>query len=87
MPIFEYRCKKCNEVFEVLVRGSQKPECPNCKSKRLEKLISGYSGFRYRSRERLHLPVPVLSFPEFRARRYLTTSTWGSPCCGGCGCA
>ena len=44
MPIFEYKCKKCGAVFEFLVRGnSPKPSCPKCKSKSLEKLVSGFS--------------------------------------------
>ena len=42
MPIYEYKCKKCGETFETLVRDGQKPSCPHCKSKRLEKLISGF---------------------------------------------
>lgn len=43
MPIFEYKCKKCGEVFELLVRESTKPACPKCGGKRLEKLVSGFS--------------------------------------------
>ncbi|MBO5781988.1 MAG: zinc ribbon domain-containing protein [Opitutales bacterium] len=44
MPIFEYKCKKCGEVFEVvLVSSRQKPKCPACKSSSLEKLISAFS--------------------------------------------
>lgn len=40
MPIFEYSCRKCNKKFEELVRGKEKPACPKCKSKDLEKLLS-----------------------------------------------
>lgn len=40
MPIYEYACKKCRHQFEELVRGKEKPACPKCKSKDLEKLIS-----------------------------------------------
>ncbi len=43
MPIFEYRCKKCGEVFELLVRADEKPQCPHCKSKRLQKLLSTFN--------------------------------------------
>ena len=43
MPIYEYKCKKCGWTFEFLVRESVKPECPKCKSKRLEKLLSTFS--------------------------------------------
>jgi len=45
MPIFEYRCGKCGELFEELVRGaSQKVVCPSCGSADLEKLISAIAG-------------------------------------------
>ncbi|MEM7474140.1 MAG: zinc ribbon domain-containing protein [Planctomycetota bacterium] len=41
MPLYEYDCKKCESKVEVLVRGSEeKPECPECGSKRLTKLLS-----------------------------------------------
>ena len=32
MPIFEYICKGCDQRFETLVFGSEKPVCPTCKS-------------------------------------------------------
>jgi putative FmdB family regulatory protein len=40
MPIYEYRCQSCQAEFEVLVRGSEKPECPQCESKKLERRLS-----------------------------------------------
>ena len=42
MPIYEYRCKNCEEQVEVLVRSrtSNPPTCPNCGSSLLEKLLS-----------------------------------------------
>ena len=43
MPIYEYKCKKCGETFEVLVRSTEKPACPQCGSKSLRKLVSGFS--------------------------------------------
>lgn len=41
MPIYEFRCKKCNERIEVLQRLSDKPpsKCQKCGG-RLEKLTS-----------------------------------------------
>lgn len=41
MPIYEYRCKKCGEQFEVIQKFSDRPlrSCRSCKG-RLEKLIS-----------------------------------------------
>ncbi len=46
MPIFEYKCKKCNTKFEVLHKSSLNQEevsCPNCQSKENQKLLSAFS--------------------------------------------
>jgi putative FmdB family regulatory protein len=40
VPIYEYNCAACAKDFELLVRGSEKPECPECGSTRLDKLLS-----------------------------------------------
>jgi putative FmdB family regulatory protein len=45
MPIFEFRCLKCNECFELLVMSGddQKEvalECPKCNSAEFEKIMS-----------------------------------------------
>ena len=39
MPIFDFKCQKCGELFEALVLKVA-PACPACKSKKLEQLIS-----------------------------------------------
>jgi putative FmdB family regulatory protein len=54
MPIYEYRCVDCGKRFEKLVRTTAaQPEvmCPNCGSKRTEKLFSGLgaSSFSHKS--------------------------------------
>ncbi len=43
MPIYEYICKDCDKHFDVLVRGSETPVCPSCKSKKLEKQPSTFA--------------------------------------------
>ena len=40
MPIFEYLCRSCGQRFELLVLRDSGTECPFCKSRDLEKLIS-----------------------------------------------
>ena len=41
MPIFEYECENCGNVFEELVMGSGSDiSCSKCKSKKVKKLIS-----------------------------------------------
>jgi putative FmdB family regulatory protein len=46
MPIYEYRCMKCDEEFEALVfGGDDKVACPHCKGNKLERLMSA-CGFK-----------------------------------------
>jgi len=43
MPIFEFRCMDCGEVFEKLfINSDEKMEmvCPHCKSQSLERVVS-----------------------------------------------
>jgi len=40
MPIFEYRCSRCETEFEVLVRSNEAATCPGCQSEKVEKLFS-----------------------------------------------
>ncbi len=45
MPIYEFECGKCNHRFETLVlsSGDTPSACPECKSKKIGKLISAGS--------------------------------------------
>jgi putative FmdB family regulatory protein len=43
MPLFEYSCKTCTTQFEVLVRGSETPECPSCRGTSLERKLSTFA--------------------------------------------
>ena len=43
MPIYEYRCQRCGQVSEFLVKtmfGDENRNCPHCGSGELEKLLS-----------------------------------------------
>ncbi len=43
MPIYEFKCSKCNDLFEILVRNEQEEaeiRCPRCESNRFERVIS-----------------------------------------------
>lgn len=43
MPIFEFRCLKCGELFEkLLINSDEMPEvvCPACKSQSFERVVS-----------------------------------------------
>ncbi len=43
MPLYEYRCKKCDKISEILQRGSEKVVCPECGGKSLEKQFSVFA--------------------------------------------
>ena len=40
MPLYDYRCSACGAAFEMLVRGSTVPACPQCASTALERQLS-----------------------------------------------
>ena len=40
MPIYEYRCNECGKNFECLIIGSDTPECADCKSRNVARLMS-----------------------------------------------
>ncbi|MCG8684470.1 MAG: zinc ribbon domain-containing protein [Desulfobacterales bacterium] len=43
MPIFEFKCSKCEEFFEVIVMGSgddSEISCPKCKAKEFQRVVS-----------------------------------------------
>jgi putative FmdB family regulatory protein len=46
MPIYEYVCKDCERGFEVIVRGSERPACPSCGGRRLDKQLSVFATIR-----------------------------------------
>jgi len=43
MPIYEFKCSKCEEFFEVIVMGSNDNDivcCPKCESNEYERVVS-----------------------------------------------
>ena len=43
MPIYEYRCVACDSEFEALILNAKTPACPECKSHKVDRLISQFS--------------------------------------------
>jgi putative FmdB family regulatory protein len=44
MPIYEYRCHRCSNEFELLLLpASPPPACPSCESQEIEQLLSGFA--------------------------------------------
>lgn len=43
MPIYEFKCSKCEAFFEVIVMGSgddKKINCPKCESEEFQRVVS-----------------------------------------------
>jgi putative FmdB family regulatory protein len=40
MPIYEFACEKCHSEFELLMRGNEQAQCPECGSTEIEKQFS-----------------------------------------------
>jgi putative FmdB family regulatory protein len=77
MPLYEYHCASCDGVFEVLVRTAgrdDRPNCPDCGSAEVRKLLSLVAA-RGRSADQ-SLPATATARPSY-----------GGGCgCGSCGC-
>ena len=46
MPIYEYKCETCGNRFEKLRRiadADAPQECPDCKSQKVERLLSAFA--------------------------------------------
>jgi putative FmdB family regulatory protein len=46
MPLYEYRCKTCGQVFEKMMRWSEAdhaPACPHCQSGETQKKVSTFA--------------------------------------------
>lgn len=50
MPIYDFECKSCGEVFEKMVLYSKinEVECPKCKGKKLERLWPSKIGVAFK---------------------------------------
>ncbi len=40
MPLYEYVCRGCRHGFEALVLGGDTPQCPECRTTDLERVLS-----------------------------------------------
>ena len=50
MPLYKYRCTECESTFKVLQKNGkkdEKPECPECGSSEVERMISSV-GIRFK---------------------------------------
>jgi putative FmdB family regulatory protein len=40
MPLYGFQCAECDKAAELLVGFSEKPKCPSCGSKKMQRLVS-----------------------------------------------
>jgi putative FmdB family regulatory protein len=40
MPLYEYTCRQCKHTFEELVSGSEAIKCPQCRTHKVERMLS-----------------------------------------------
>lgn len=46
MPMYEYRCRRCEKKFEMLRRmqdADRELECPDCRSAEVERMVSAFA--------------------------------------------
>jgi len=43
VPLFDFRCRTCGKVFEILVRTGDSPACPACGGAELEKQLPTFA--------------------------------------------
>lgn len=40
MRLFDFQCEACHTEVELLIRGDEKPKCPECHSTKMQKQLS-----------------------------------------------
>jgi putative FmdB family regulatory protein len=70
MPIYEYQCRACDEVFEALVRSGESAACPSCQGHDLERLLSSFAvNSQERSQATLHAARKRLTQSDARREK------------------
>lgn len=81
MPIYEYRCTRCDRSFEAFVRPGDAAECPHCHGSKLTREMSTFAA-RGSNGDGAAAVASAMANSD-------TSSgfTGGGGCCGGgCGC-
>jgi len=56
MPLYEYQCQSCSHQFELLVRGTETPQCPACQATALERRLSVFAAHASGSSREMSAP-------------------------------
>jgi putative FmdB family regulatory protein len=83
MPLFDFECPACDKSVEILVRANETPECPECGSVKLTRLLSAPAAPHTGSRAG-DLPICGASAPSTRmcGLPQCGTGTFGNGMCG-----
>ncbi len=82
MPIYEYRCTKCDRSFEAFVRpGDTGAQCPDCHGSKLTREMSTFA-----ARGSNDLAAAAVSAMANSGTSSGGGMTGGGCCGGGCGC-
>ncbi|MGC1190709.1 MAG: zinc ribbon domain-containing protein [Candidatus Binatus sp.] len=82
MPIYEYRCAKCDRSFEAFVRPGDAAECPHCHGSKLTREMSTFAA-RGSSGDGAAAAVASAMANSGTSSGF---SGGGGCCGGGCGC-
>jgi putative FmdB family regulatory protein len=64
MPIYEYQCRKCGEIFEKIQKMDENGDslkCPSCGGSKPQKIFSGFSSSKGTAKPCL-LPTIILEY-------------------------
>ena len=53
MPTYEYQCGACGHKFEIMesIKSNPRKKCPQCKRRKLQRLISGGGGIIFKGND------------------------------------
>ena len=71
MPLYDYACQQCGREFEILVRAGETsvPQCPNCQSTGVERLLSSFAVSSEATRKASFSKAKVKSLSAARDKR------------------
>ncbi|MGB0059468.1 FmdB family zinc ribbon protein [Candidatus Binatus sp.] len=81
MPIYEYRCAKCDRSFEAFVRPGDAAECPHCHGSKLTREMSTFA-----ARGSSGDGAAAVASAMANSGTSSGFSGGGGCCGGGCGC-
>jgi len=76
MPIYEFYCKGCNTIFNFYsstVNTEKRPNCPRCKRRTLDRLLSPFSTLRRSKGKEGDEDLPIPDLDESKLEQAMAT--------------